>query len=201
MEIKKIDLNNWSNKYEKYPNEVYGIGDSKLLTNRLIAVVGSRETSKRGREMAKVVVKGLVDMGVVVVSGLAVGIDTCAHNAALENNGKTIAVLAHGLDMIYPKENKGLANGIVDKGGLLVSEYSIGVGVQKWQFLARNRLMVGLCDAVVIIEAQKNSGSTATAGFAGELGKELFVVPGSPGCDDLILDGANHIDQLWEYLA
>lgn len=174
---------------EEYPKELKDIydapivlfcrGDIKLLNEQyLCAVVGTRKATRYGKDIVTKFVRELVANNVVIVSGLARGIDACAHKECLENNGKTIAVVANGLDMVYPSENLELAEKIVVTC-LMVSEYPIGVAPMAYRFPERNRIISGLSKAVLIPEAGLNSGSLITANCAVEQGKELFVVPGS----------------------
>lgn len=141
----------------------------------------------------------LAAKGVVIISGLALGVDSIAHKAALEANGTTIAVLGNGLHTIYPATNRGLAEQIVAGGGAILTEYEKGVEARKHFFLERNRIVSGLADAIVITEAAARSGTLNTAAHALEQGKEVFVVPGnitsamSQGCNALIRQGATPI--------
>lgn len=181
------------------------------LTNRpkSVAIVGTRHCTKYGEEIAYKMAFELAKRGVVVISGLAYGIDSIAHQAALDAGGVTVAVLGTPIDRIYPRAHEGLAREIVEKGGMILSEYAAGEKVYpKTSFLARNRLIAGLADAVVIVEAAERSGSLNTAMHALDQGKELFVVPGdithpmSAGCNKLLKQGANpytDIDDLLDF--
>lgn len=161
-----------------------------------IAIVGTRKATLAGKILAKNLAKDLAKFGITIVSGLAMGIDTAAHEGCLEGNGKTFAVMANGLDKIYPAQNENLAKKIIASGGALISEYPIGTPSLPHQFLERNRIVSGLCSAVVVIEAPERSGSLATARHAIEQGREVFVVPGPAehpnykGSHSLIRDGA-----------
>jgi DNA processing protein len=141
----------------------------------------------------------LAQKGVVVVSGLALGMDAIAHRGALEAGGTTIAVLANSVDTIYPRSHASLAKEIVEKGGAILSEYEPPTSARTYQFLARNRIVSGLSDAVVIVEAAARSGTLSTAAHALEQGKEIFVVPGnitsplSSGCNSLLKQGAHPV--------
>ena len=171
-----------------------------------IAVVGTRKATSSGKIFAKKLAKELAENGVIIVSGLALGIDTAAHEGALEARGKTLVVLANGLDKIYPAQNENLAKAIVNSGGALISEYPTGTPSYPNQFLERNRIISGLCLATVIIEAPDRSGSLATARFAVEQGREVFVVPGPAGHPNfegshkLIRDGARLISSVQDIL-
>ena len=174
-----------------------------------VAIVGTRHCTKYGEEIAYKMAFELAKRGVVVISGLAYGIDSIAHQAALDAGGVTVAVLGTPIDRIYPRAHDGLAREIVEKGGMILSEYAAGEKVYpKTSFLARNRLIAGLADAVVIVEAAERSGSLNTAMHALDQGKELFVVPGdithpmSAGCNKLLKQGANpytDIDDLLDF--
>jgi len=161
----------------------------------LVAVVGTRRPTAYGRQVAAELVEGLVDQGVVIVSGLARGIDTIAHRETLERGGTTIAVLASGLDLVYPGENLSLAQRI-RKSGALVSEHPPGVKPRPESFPMRNRIMSGLSRGVLVIEAGERSGALITAHQAADQNREVFAVPGSilspesKGTNSLIQEGA-----------
>lgn len=160
-----------------------------------IAIVGSRRASGYGLEVAGTLATELAARGVTIVSGLARGIDTAAHRGALATGGRTIAVLGNGIDVIYPPENRALALEI-EKRGALVSQFPPGTPPLPYHFPARNRTIAGLALGVVVVEASERSGALITAGYAGDLGREVFAVPGritselSRGPNGLIADGA-----------
>ena len=168
---------------------------------KTIAIVGSRKPSKYGESIAYKLAYEAAKAGAVVVSGLAFGIDAVAHRGALDAGGVTVAVLGTAIDQIYPAAHQGLAEEIIEKGGMIMSEVAPGVRF-RWQidakkcFLERNRLISGLSDIVVIPEAAERSGSLNTAAHALEQGREVFAVPGditrplSQGCNRLIRQGA-----------
>lgn len=164
-----------------------------------IAIVGTRKATTTGKILARNLAKNLSKHGIIIVSGLAMGIDTAAHEGCLESKGKTIAVLANGLNKIYPAQNENLAKKIISTGGALISEYPIGTPSLPHQFLERNRIVSGLCTATIVIEAPERSGSLATARNALEQGREVFVIPGPAdhpnykGSHQLIRDGARLI--------
>jgi DNA processing protein len=168
-------------------------GRTELLTREMIAVVGARNASALGRKFAGQLAGDLVEAGMIVVSGLARGIDTAAHEGALR--GGTIAVLAGGVDDIYPPENAGLYERIAQDGAV-ISEMPVGQRPQAMHFPRRNRIISGLSRGVVVVEASEGSGSLITANFALEQGREVFAVPGSPldprakGTNRLIREGA-----------
>jgi DNA processing protein len=172
-----------------------------------IALVGSRRTTLYGQEMARKLAYQLARVGVTVVSGLARGIDTQAHKGALQAKGRTVAVLGCGIDVIYPSENKKLAEEIVEKGGALVSEFSFGVQPDRQTFPMRNRIVSGWSLGVVVVEANLKSGALITAGFAGEQGRHVFAVPGradsalSKGSNKLIKDGAKLTEDVEDILG
>ncbi|MCX7301991.1 MAG: DNA-processing protein DprA [Rhodobacterales bacterium] len=168
-------------------------GDMALISRPMVALVGARNASSLGTRMAKQLAAELSDAGFVIVSGLARGVDAAAHHAALP--GGTVAVMAGGVDVIYPTENTALADHIA-KMGLLLSEQPMRLDPQARHFPARNRIISGLSRAVVVVEAAAKSGSLITARTALDQGREVLVVPGHPfdaraaGCNMLIRDGA-----------
>ncbi len=168
-------------------------GDESLLNRDVIGVVGSRNASFHGLDFATKLSEELSWAGVVVASGMARGIDSAAHEASLDCG--TIGVIAGGIDDIYPRQNEELFAKVSNEG-LLVSEFAYGASPKAKNFLRRNRIISGLSYGVVVIEANKRSGSLATARFALEQGREVYAVPGFPsddrsqGCNDLIEDGA-----------
>ncbi|MFH2019253.1 MAG: DNA-processing protein DprA [bacterium] len=154
-------------------------GDLKLLKNEEnIAVVGTRKVTEYGAQATRKFVTTLVKRGFVIVSGMARGVDGIAHETCLRSGGKTIAVLAHGLDMTYPPEHEELRKRIVEQGGLVVSEYPDGQKLTKQHLALRNRIVVGLSKAVLVTESPKSSGTKITVGFAADQGKDVYVVPG-----------------------
>ena len=161
-----------------------------------VAVIGTRKPTPYGKEMAHKLTYELAKRGVVVISGLALGIDAIAHRSALEAGGTTLAVLGNGLSHIYPSSHTELARNIIQKGGALISEYPPETPARPYHFLQRNRIVSGLSDAIIIIEAAARSGTLNTAAHALEQGKEVFAVPGnatsplSQGCNALLKQGA-----------
>ncbi len=172
-------------------------GHGQLMGRPAVAIVGARNASIAGRKMAERLARELADSGFVVVSGLARGIDTAAHVGALP--GGTAAVLAGGIDVVYPPENEGLHRDIGERG-LLIAESPIGTEPQARHFPRRNRLISGLSLGVLVVEAALKSGSLITARFALDQGREVLAVPGSPadpraqGCNRLIKDGATLVE-------
>jgi len=177
------------------PAVLYVRGSLPLQHIPHVAVVGTRRPTAYGRQATSELVAGLVERGVVVVSGLAIGIDSIAHRETLDHGGVTVAVLASGLDLVYPAENLELAQRIVSHGAL-VSEYPPGVKPRPESFLLRNRIMSGLCHGVVVVEAGDRSGAMRTAHAAVDQNREVFAVPGSifslqsRGTNRLIQEGA-----------
>ena len=148
-----------------------------LLARPAVAIVGARACSAYGRQIARSVARELAAAGLVIVSGLARGVDSEAHRGALEAGGTTVAVLGCGIDRDYPAANRELARQVASSG-LVVSEYAPGVEPAPWRFPARNRIVAGLCSASVVVEARERSGALITADFALEEGREVFAVPG-----------------------
>jgi DNA processing protein len=168
-------------------------GHVSLMQKRIIGIVGSRNASLNGRKMAETLARELGKHDIVIVSGLARGIDTAAHNGSLETG--TIAVLAGGVDVVYPEENRGLYEKLAD-AGCIISDMPLGCEPHAKLFPRRNRLISGLALGVIVVEAATQSGSLITARMALEQGREVFAVPGSPldprctGTNDLIRQGA-----------
>ncbi len=160
-----------------------------------LAVVGTRRATVYGREATRTLVSGLAASGVTIISGLAYGIDTHAHQTALDVGGRTVAVLGSGIDIIYPAKNRGLAGGICERGAL-VSEYPLGTRPEGGNFPRRNRIISGMSLGVLVVEGSRRSGAMITADYAAEQGREIFAVPGnilspnSAGPNQLIQQGA-----------
>ncbi|MFY9228511.1 MAG: DNA-processing protein DprA [Candidatus Microsaccharimonas sp.] len=161
------------------PTSLYITGTLPSIRQPVVAIVGTRRPSSYGKEVTYQLAHALARKGIIIVSGLAFGIDAIAHRAALDAGGTTIAVLAGGLDSIYPRSHKVLAQSIVQSGGALMSEYPPGVKARQHQFLARNRLVSGLSDGVVVTEAAERSGTLSTINHALDQNKEVFAVPGN----------------------
>jgi len=166
-------------KIKNPPEKLYVRGNLCSEEKYPLAVVGTRRVSNYGAQITTSLVKDLVGQGFTIISGLALGVDSLAHRAALSAGGKTIAVLGSGLDIIYPSSHKGLAENIVQAGGALVSEYPAGTKPFKGNFPARNRIISGLSLGVLVTEAPEKSGALITAGCGLDQGRELFAVPGS----------------------
>jgi DNA processing protein len=179
------------------PTRLYlrGNGAPELLAEPSVAIVGARACSPYGRQVARMLGRELAAAGLVVVSGLARGVDAEAHRGALDAGGHTVAVLGCGIDRDYPAAHASLAAAIAERS-LLVSEYEPGVEPAPWRFPARNRIVAGLAAATIVVEARERSGALITADFALEEGREVFAVPGeitsalSAGTNDLLRLGA-----------
>jgi DNA processing protein len=160
------------------PYVIYVRGELKKADNCAVAIVGSRKMTSYGREVTERFSGELAGFGVTVVSGLARGVDTVAHQAALDAGGRTIAVVGSGLDRIYPPENMKLANEIITKKSAVISEYPLNYPALPTNFPSRNRIISGLSRAVIVVEGAKKSGTLLTATAAGEQGRTVFAVPG-----------------------
>jgi DNA processing protein len=188
------------------PPLLYVRGELTEADQWAIAVVGTRRLTSYGRQVTRQLVSGLVSAQVTIVSGLAKGIDAVAHRTALEQGGRTIAVLGCGLDVTYPPQHKDLADQILDGQGALISDYGLGVQPDAKNFPPRNRIISGLSLGVLVVEAGIRSGALITAGFALEQGREVFAVPGninspaSKGTNRLIQDGAKLVGSVDDIL-
>jgi DNA processing protein len=173
------------------PLMLYYKGTADLNVPKVVALVGTRKATEYGRDMCRKLVEGLVEHNVLVVSGLAYGIDTWSHKAALDNNLETVGVLGHGLDRIYPFANRSLAEKMSEKGGLLC-EYMSNTTPDRENFPMRNRIIAGMSDAVIVVEAGVTGGALITAEIANSYNRDVFAVPGrlgdphSEGCNMLI---------------
>ena len=178
-----------------YPKELYYIGDPKLLQEKCVSIVGSRKTNQYGRSTAYSFGKALGQRGITVVSGMAVGIDTCAHEGALQEKGNTAAVLACGLDLCYPPRNREL-KGKIESAGIVLSEYPPGTAAQRYYFPQRNRIISGLSPLTVVVQAGNRSGALITAELAADQGRDVGAVPGNIdseynlGSNKLLREGA-----------
>lgn len=190
------------NYIENRPIVLYMKGDISNINNESVAIVGSRECSFYGKKNALFFSYELAKRNINIVSGLAKGIDTASHIGAIKARGKTIAVIGNGLDKVYPKENEELFDNIMKNKGLIISEYLVGTPPSKENFPKRNRIISGISDAVIVVEASNKSGSLITANYGINQGKEVWAIPGninsynSIGTNDLIKDGANVLTNL-----
>lgn len=181
-----------------FPAVLYCRGNTDLLNDDcLVAMVGSRRATSYGLTTAKRFSAKIATAGAVIVSGMALGIDSACHRGALSVGGKTIAVLGTAIDNLYPKENEALGRKIITNGGCVVSEYPPGFWTSKFNFPMRNRIIAGLSQATVVVEAARNSGALITAGLALDYNRDLYAVPSdvdkisSQGANLLLLQGAN----------
>jgi DNA processing protein len=181
------------------PERLYVIGNKDVLHLPALAIVGSRNPTRGGRQNAYEFAKHLGRSGFCIVSGLAQGIDTAAHEGALAAGAMTVAFLGHGIDQIYPASNTELAKRIVNQGALC-SEFPLGARPRREHFPQRNRLISGMCLGTIVVEAAKRSGSLISARLASEQGREIFALPGSihnpmsRGCHQLIRQGAKLVE-------
>jgi len=194
---------------EKYPRRlrqcpdapivIYQKGPADLNARRLVAVVGTRSCTEYGREIVKEFISDLVSATPVVVSGLALGIDALAHEASLKSKLSTVAVLGHGLNDVFPTKNWSLAQNILENQGAMVSEYSLFSKPTRGNFPVRNRIIAGLCDAIVVVESKDRGGSLITAELGNDYYRDVFAFPGSvkqrhsAGCNALIRQQKAHL--------
>lgn len=187
------------------PTSLWTRGDLALLSQPSIAVVGARDATREGRAIAYQIAADLARAGIVVVSGLARGVDAAAHTGALDVGGKTVAVLGTGIDRIYPAENKMLHERVA-ADGLLITEFAPESPPHLFHFPQRNRIISGLSRAVVVVEAREKSGSLITARLAGDQGRDVMVVPGpirsgqNRGGHALLRDGAKLVESAVDIL-
>lgn len=206
-------------KHKDYPKNLLDINDPPyclfykgnidLLKGNLVSVIGARKCSSYGAEVAKRISKEISENNITVVSGLAAGIDSISQKNAIDYKGKTIGVLGCGIDVIYPKSNKNLYLEIINKGGLIISEYIPKTPPLAFNFPRRNRIISGISEKLIVVEASDKSGSLITVNFALESGKDIMAIPGpvingnSSGCNKLIRDGAKpftEIEDLYDFL-
>jgi len=179
------------------PPDLYVVGH--LSAAPAVSVVGTRQCTRYGIDLAERFGRVISTAGWTVVSGLARGIDAAAHRGCLATDGHAVAVLGSGIDVCYPRENRPIYDGIVQSEGAIVSEYPPGTPPDRWRFPARNRIIAAISVAVVVVEAARTGGALITARLAAEIGRPVFVVPGdvdrpaSEGCNMLIRDGAHPV--------
>ena len=196
------------------PLALYGQGSPSLLSldtesRSRIGIVGTRKPTRYGSEAAEIITRELAARGIIIVSGLATGIDTIAHKSALDSKGKTIAVLGSGIDRasLFPRENRKLADKIVETGSLIVSEYPPGTPAFKENFPQRNRIISGMARGIIVVEAREKSGALITAGLALDQNRDVFAVPGSIlsptsfGTHALIQEGAKLVTSAKDIFA
>lgn len=200
--------NGYPNKLENIfmpPLVLFYQGNLKFSNQLSLAVIGSRKCTEYGKKVVKMIVKDLVANNFVIISGLAYGIDTFSHKECIENNGKTISVLGSGLSNIYPNSNLELSQ-IIAKNHLLISEYPPHVKASKTHFPFRNRIVSGLSNGVLVIEAKEKSGTLITCDYALDQGKDILVIPNDifekngVGCNNLIKQGAKLVTNIKDVL-
>ncbi|MGJ4802710.1 DNA-processing protein DprA [Luteimonas sp. SDU82] len=188
------------------PLALFVAGDAGLLWHPAVAVVGTRAPTAAGRDQARDFTRAFAGAGLAVCSGLAAGIDTVAHQTALDADGITVAVLGSGIDVPYPRSNAGLHRAIVARG-VVLSEHPPGTGARREHFPARNRIIAGLALGTLVVEAAQRSGALITARLAAEAGREVFALPGSirnpmaRGCHRLLREGATLVERPGEVAA
>ena len=216
LEAKKNNIEIVSILDDEYPNILRNIydppiflylkGNKKILNKMSIAIIGCREARDYGKKIAKNFAYNLSKNNINIISGLAKGIDTCAHLGAIYAKEKTIAVLGSGINVIYPKENLYLVQKILENEGVIISEYPLGTAPEKRNFVARNRIISGMSRGVLVVEAKKKSGTLITVDFALNEGRDIFVIPGdissenSFGTNDLIKQGGKLVTDFTEIL-
>ena len=193
-------------KIDNPPLSLYVEGNVDLLKSKSIAIIGSRNASDNGKKIAQKFSSELSEIGLTIISGLAIGIDTIAHNSSFNKKGKTIAVLGSGFNKIFPKENSYLYNQIIKNDGLIISEYAPNVEAESNNFRARNRIISGISLGVLVIEAKYRSGTSLTAKFAKKQGRPVFTIPhelGNPngiGTNRLLKNGATLVTNTMDIL-
>lgn len=189
------------------PAVIFVRGKLDIADELNLAVVGSRKYSNYGKRVVQDIVRGIVQSNITIVSGMALGIDSIAHKATLDAHGRTIGVLANGLDQIYPSSNRALAEGIIANGGAVISEYPPGVPPYKYNFPMRNRIIAGMSLGILVAEAAQKSGTLLTAKSALDYNRELLAVPGSiysptsEGSNNLIKYGAKLVNSANDILS
>jgi DNA processing protein len=184
-----------------------GVNPREWLGSPKLGVVGSRKANPYGRQITEKLTGVLAGNGLVIISGLAFGIDSLAHQAALSAGGTTVAILPGPLEQIYPASHRALAQAIINSGGTLISEYQYGCDIRKENFIARNRLIAGLSDALLVPQAASRSGSLHTANFALEQGKTVMAIPGditqqlNAGSNNLLKTGAVMVTDVADIFA
>ena len=194
------------NKIYAPPAKLYVLGDEAILNKPSIAIIGCRDASQYGKRVAFKFAYELAKKGIVVISGLARGIDIYSHLGAIKANGKTVAVLGSGFNHIYPSEHKKYCVDIIEKGGAIITEYEKSTKPVPTNFPTRNRIISGLSDGVLVVEAKQKSGTLITVDYALEQGKNVFIIPGnitsnnSYGTNELIKQGAKLVTNIQDIL-
>jgi DNA processing protein len=177
--------------FESSPLVLYLKGNMNLNHKRTVAVIGTRKPTEQGKINCEKLIEGLLDYDVQILSGLAFGIDTCAHKSSVDSVTETIGVMGHGLDILYPAENRKLVNKMINNGGVL-TEFPINTRPDRENFPMRNRIIASMSDVIVVVESKRKGGSIITAEFANNYNKDVFAIPGrttdeaSEGCNKLI---------------
>ena len=180
------------------PTILFYRGNASVNNQKTVGIVGTRKSTTYGREFTEKIIEKLVSHSALIVSGLAYGIDICAHKAALKNGLETIGVMASGLDIIYPNMHKNVATEMLGHGGLL-TEHKIGTKPEAHYFPSRNRIIAGMCDVIIVIEAATRGGALITAEIANSYSRDVFALPGdigkrfSAGCNNLIKSNKAHL--------
>lgn len=193
-------------KMKKHPKKIYAMGNLKLLQNKALGIVGTRSNTEYGEKVAKQFANKISQTGITIVSGLALGIDSIAHINAMKNKGRTIAVIGSGFNNIYPEENKELFKEILRNRGCIISEYSPEKEVDLSNFPIRNRIITGISEGILIVEAKFRSGSSITAKYAFKQEKPVFCIPNrigektGVGTNNLIKIGAKLVTNVNEIL-
>ncbi len=188
------------------PAKLYVLGDETILNKPSIAIIGCRNASQYGKRVAFKFAYELAKKGIIIVSGLARGIDIYSHLGAVKANGKTIAVLGSGFNHIYPSEHKKYCVDIIEKGGAIITEYENNTKPIPTNFPARNRIISGLSNGVLVVEAKQKSGTLITVDYALDQGKNVFIIPGnitsnnSYGTNELIKQGAKLVTNIEDIL-
>jgi len=193
----KIEIITWKDKaYPKKLKNIYAappllycLGNIKLLKKPSVAIVGSRQITNYGKQVTEKLTREIVDLKIVIVSGIAKGVDSVAHKTCLDSNGQTIAVLGSGINIVYPDKNKWLYQQIIKKSGLIISEFPPNTPPKAANFPQRNRIVAGLSKVVIVTQAKIKSGSLITARLAADMGIDVVAVPGP--IDNLFCQGTN----------
>lgn len=191
IEINKRDMPEKLQIIKNPPQKLYTVGNIKLLDKKSFGIVGTRKITEYGRKNCAYFARELSLRDIPIISGMAIGTDTVAHKTVLENYGETIAVLGSGFNCIFPKENITLFEEIVDKGGLVITEYEPNIEPNKNNFPRRNRIITALAEGILVIEAGYRSGTSITAKHAKQQGKLVFAIPGK--IDSLVGVGVNEL--------
>lgn len=173
------------------PTLLFYKGKADLNFSKILGIVGTRSNTEYGKNITEKIIKDLANENVLIISGLAFGIDALAHKAAIKNHLPTVGVVGHGLDKIYPPENAGLAKDMIKNGGGILSEFFSGTKPDKHNFPLRNRIVAGLCDATLVVETNIKGGSMITANLADAYNRDVFAIPGK--INDKSSSGCNHL--------